>query len=151
MHIESQEEEILMRKFITTQEILQHHLKKIGYRTGINSIIELDSTKIKFLFDEDDDGQLDVIEIKTGGPAVNSENPADLSLIYSKNNIEEKIVPYGVTKFNLKFYNVIGNQTTERLFVKSIKVILRMESLSRVNGYFLYFENQFIVKPRNLG
>jgi hypothetical protein len=94
---------------------------------------------------------LDVIEIKTGGPAVNSENPGDFSLIYSKNNIEEKIVPDGVTKFNFKFYDVNGNQTTERLFVKSIKVTLRMESLSRVNGYFLYFENQFIVKPRNLG
>ncbi len=42
---EAHQEEILIRNFVTTREIIEFHFRKIGFRSGNNSIIETDSTK----------------------------------------------------------------------------------------------------------
>lgn len=149
-NFEAQQEELLIRNFMTTQEILEFHLKKIGYRTGNNSIIEADSSRIKFACDDDQDGQLDVLEIKTKSYSSNTSNPNDFGLVFLKNDVEELITPSGVTKFKLEYFDVNGNSTNEKIFIKMIKVTLRMESEIEVNGHYLFFENQFFIKPRNL-
>ncbi len=149
-NIEAIKEEILIRDFYVTQEIIEHHLKKIGFKIGNNSIVQADSQLIKFLCDDDEDGFIDTLEIKLGKPALNSENPLDYNLLFVKNNDEKIITPSGVTKFKLEYFDINGNPVNENVFIKSIRVILRMESEERINGKYLYFENHFLIKPKNL-
>lgn len=149
-NIELLYEEILMRNFITTQEILEHHLKKIGFKVAGNSIIEADSNRIKFICDENQDGITDVIEIKMHQPALNTENPLDHSLIVLINDNQEIINQAGITKFNLEYFDVNGNPINEKMFIRTIRVTLRLESETSVNGKFLFYENQFLIRPKNL-
>lgn len=149
-NIEALRDEILMQNFLTTQEIIEFHLKKIGFKTGNNSILEADSTRIKFNCYDNLSGQFVQFEIKTKEETINTANPHDFAIVLFENEKEKIIAPNGVTKFILEYFDVNGNPTTEKIFIKSIKVTLRMESEEKVNGYYLFFESQFIVKPRNL-
>lgn len=149
-NIYSMKEAELVMETLTTQEILEYHLKKIGFRVGNNPIIEADSSKIKFRSDEDNDGFLDILEIKLDEPAENSENPNDYKLILTRNDVQEIIASKGVTKLKLEFFDVNGKLTNEKMFIKSIKVYLRMESDYKSGNQYLFYELSFIVKPRNL-
>ncbi|MEJ5304454.1 MAG: hypothetical protein WHV63_00790 [Ignavibacteria bacterium] len=152
---ESQQEELqeekVLQNFITTQQILEYYLKKIGFRSPVNPIIEADSLKIKFYCDEDGDGLVDSLEIRIGELAENSQNPSDYKLILVKNSNEQTISPYGVTKFKFDYLDVNGIPTNEKLFIRFIIVSLRIESEYPVNGCYLFFEDKFIVRPKNIG
>lgn len=149
-NIYAMKEAELVMETLTTQEILEYHLKKIGYRVGNNPILEADSSRIKFRSDEDNDGLIDILEIKLGESAENSENPNDYKLVLIKNDTQEIIASKGVTKFKLEFFDVNDKPTTEKMFIKSIKVNLRMESDYKSDEKYLFYELSFIVKPRNL-
>lgn len=149
-NIEALNEEILLRNFMTTQEIIEYHLKKIGFRASSNPIVEADSSRIKFICDDDRNNQLDELELTTKNEISNTENPNDFGLVLIRNGEEQVITPANVTKFVLEYFDVNGNPTNEKMFIKSIKVTLRMETENRIKGHYLFFENQFIVKPKNL-
>lgn len=149
-NIEALKEEILVQNFLTTQEIIEFHLKKIGFRTGNNSILEADSTRIKFICDVNLDGQIDQFEIKTKDELSNTDNPDDFAIVLIENDEEKIIASNGITKFRIEYFDANGYPTNKKMFIKSIKVTLRMETEEKVNGHYLFIENQFIVKPRNL-
>lgn len=149
--VKTLQEELLLRNFITTQEIIEYHLKKVGHRFGNGSIIEFDSSKIRFKCDDDLDMNIDELEIRLGPKAENSINPDDYSLIFIRNGSNHIISPSGITKFRLEFFDVNENPTDQKVFIKSIRVTLRMESEIPIDGRYLFFENQILVKPRNLG
>jgi len=148
---EAIQEEKVFQNFSTTQQILEYYLKKVGYRSPVNPIVEADSTRIEFLCDEDNDGLIDSLEIRLGDAAENTQNPNDYKLILIKNGNEQLIVPYGVTRFKLDYYDVNGNTTSEKLFIRFIKVSLRIESDFPIRDYYLFYEDNFIIRPRNLG
>jgi len=148
---ETIQEEKVFQNFATTQLILEHYLKKIGFKSPVYPIIEADSSRIKFLCDEDDDGLIDSVEIRLGDIVENTQNPNDCKLIMKKNNDEQLITPYGVTKFKLEYFDVNGIPTAERLFIRFIKINLRIESDFPIRNYYLFYEDNFIIRPRNLG
>lgn len=149
-NFKAMEEEKLMMNYVITQEILEYHLKKIGYRAGNHPIMEADSQKIKFVCDDNNDGIIDLLELKLGEPAINSENPFDYKLILIKNGNQEIIASEGVTRFKLEFFDVNGNPTNEKMFIKSIRISLKISSSVQIEGNYLFFESHFLVKPKNL-
>jgi len=148
---EAIQEEIVFQNFVTTQQILEYYLKKVGYKSPINPILEADSTKIMYLCDDDEYSGIDTIEIRLGDPAELSQNPSDFKIILIKNNEEQVIAPYGVTKFKLNYLDVNGNPTTEKLFIRFIIVTLKLENEFPIQNQYLFYESTFIIKPNNLG
>jgi hypothetical protein len=144
-------EEKVFQNFVTTQQILEYYLKKGGYRSSGNPVIEADSTRIKFLCDEDDNGVADTLEIKLGLPAESSSNPNDYELILTKNSKSELIAPDGVTNFKLEYLDLNGNPTNEKLFIRFIIVNLRVESTEPFRDRYLFYEDKFTIRPKNLG
>ncbi len=148
---EAMQDEKVFQNFVTTQQILEFYLKKIGYKSSVYPILEADTNKIKFLCDEDDDGGIDSIEIYVGNTVGSTQNPYDYELILVKNNHKKIIAPYGVTKFKLNYLDVNGNPTTEKLFIRFIIVNLRNEAEFPIRNHYLFYESNFIVRPKNLG
>lgn len=148
---ESLVEEKVFENFVTTQQILEYYLRKIGYKSSVNSIIEADSSKIIFLCDDDGDGFTDTLEIKSGISADISSNPNDFKIILIKNNVEQIIAPYGVTKFKLEYLDINGNPTNENLFIRFIIINLRVESEVPYRDRYFYFEDKIVIRPKNLG
>ncbi len=69
---ESLQEKKVFENFVLTQQLLEYYLKKIGYKSSANSIIEADSSRIKFICDDNGDGLIDTLEIKSDIRADNS-------------------------------------------------------------------------------
>ncbi|MCX8056876.1 MAG: hypothetical protein N3F03_04625 [Ignavibacteria bacterium] len=149
-NIKAMSEEKLISNFVTTQEIVEYYLKKIGYKASNFPIIDADTTNVKFICDDNDDGIIDTLEIRLGDPALKTKNPNDYQLLLIRNGVKEIIAPDGVTKFNLEFFDVNGSPTKEKMFIKSIRVILKIESDEQFDGYYQFFEDEFFIKPRNL-
>jgi hypothetical protein len=103
----------------TVVQILEYDFRKIGYCKDWQKIIVpttairiADSTKIRFLTDTNFDGNVDSITYYLGptSECVNTPNPKD-RFLYRVINTETPIgVNLGVTQFNLKYFDVFGNQ-----------------------------------------
>lgn len=144
-------EEKVFQNFVTTKQILEYYLKKIAYKSTANPILEADSTRIKFLCDENDDGSVDTLVIKMGIPSESSSNPNDYQLILLKNGNTEYIAPVGVTNFKLKYLDLNGIPTNEKLFIRFIIVNLRVESTEPLKDRYFFYEDNFTIRPKNLG
>lgn len=147
---ETHQEEILLMNFITTQQIIEHQLKKIGFKTKSSPVLYADSIRIAFLSDEDNDGTADTVEIKKGMFNQMTNNPNDFSLIVKVDGNERKIIPGSVTRFKFEYFDINGNPTIEKLFIKRIKVTMKLESDIKFNDHYLSIERDFYVTPKNL-
>jgi hypothetical protein len=100
-------------------QVLEYDLRKIGYCADWRkipspnlSILHVDSTKIKFLTDVDEDGDMDSIFYFLGPTSelTNTPNPRDRFLYRVTNNEAPVGVNLGVIQFNLTYFNSLGNQ-----------------------------------------
>ncbi len=143
-------EEIIFRELVTTQDILDYYLKKIGFRSTDKSILVADSQYIKFTCDDDNDGNLDTLEIKLVPDLMNSENPSDGGLQLIKNGDAETIIPSGITEFNIRYLDENFNEVNHLVFIKILDIRLKLESNYPVKGDYLFNSIRFFVKPKNL-
>ena len=100
-------------------QVLEYDLRKIGYCADWKkipapnqSILLADSTKLKFLTDVDEDGDMDSIFYYLGPTSELSStpNPRDRFLYRVTNNEAPVGVNLGVIQFNLAYFNSLGNQ-----------------------------------------
>ncbi len=147
---ETHQEEILLMNFMTTQQIIEYHLKKVGFKAKVSPVLFADSIGIAFLSDEDNDGTADTVEIKKGMFNQTTNNPDDFSLIVKVDGNKREIIPGSVTRFKLEYFDINGNPATEKLFIKRIKVTMRLESDIKFNEHYLTLEREFYVAPKNL-
>lgn len=147
---ETHQEEILLMNFMTTQQIIEYHLKKVGFKAKKSPILYADSTGIAFLSDEDNDTIVDTVEIKKGVFNQSTDNPDDFSLIVKVDGNEREIIPGSVTRFKLEYFDINGRPTTEKLFIKRIKIVMRLESDIKINDHYLTLEREFYLTPKNL-
>lgn len=147
---ETHQEEILLMNFITTQQIIEYQLKKVGFIAKSTPILYADSTRIMFLCDDDNDAIADTVEIKKGIFNQTTENPDDFSLIIKVNGYEREIIPGSVTRFKFEYFDINGKPTTEKLFIKRIKVMMKLESDIKFDNHYLTLEREFYVTPKNL-
>jgi len=100
-------------------QVLEYDLRKIGYCADWKkipapnqSILLADSTKLKFLTDVDEDGDMDSLFYYLGPTSelTNTPNPRD-RFLYRVTNTEAPVgVNLGVIQFNLAYFNSLGSQ-----------------------------------------
>jgi hypothetical protein len=109
---------ILQRNLAVTAEVLENDFRKIGYCSNWSkipdpskSILQADSTRIKFLTDVDSDGDVDTMHYYLGlaSALVQTGNPRDLLLYRVINNETPAGINLGVTQFKLLFFNPLGD------------------------------------------
>jgi hypothetical protein len=109
---------ILQRNLAVTAEVLEADFRKIGYCSDWSkipdpskSILQADSTSIKFLTDVDSDGDVDTMQYFAGSPSdlVQTANPRDRLLYRVINNETPAGVNLGVTQFKLAYFNALGD------------------------------------------
>src|SRR3989304_8651664 len=102
----------------TMVSILEFDLRKIGYCADFKKIpdptkalLKADSTKIKFLGDYNNDGNLDSIYYYLGPPSelTDTPNPRVHYPSNQTNNGTPEKWNFGVTTFRFKFYDALGD------------------------------------------
>lgn len=113
-------------------EQLQEDFRQIGY--GVNypplAIFALDS--ITFYADLGDDGSIDTVNYRVSTPAEASGTPNPNDRIFYRWSNSEPILnaAFGVTNFQLRFFDQNGYETTNQLQIKTIEVTLEFEGTS---------------------
>ncbi len=143
-------ENVLFLNMKTATEILDHNLQRIGYKATSNPIIYADSSIIKFFSDIDDNGTLDSIEIKLLPTVNNTINPRDNRLVFVLNNQIYDILPSGVVRFYLEYFDINNQPVTDLVLIKKIKYILNLETTEPINDRYYSLENTRFIIPRNI-
>jgi len=146
-------------------QVLEDDFRKIGYCKDASkipdpskSIIKADSSSIKFLFDDKNDGTVDTMLYYLGPSSELNEtaNPRDRLLYRVVNNENTVGVNLGVTQFKLAYFNAMGD-TIKTLPVPipgqiaSIQIDISVEDVSAYNqNYSTSFWKQIRLAARNL-
>ncbi|GJQ21535.1 MAG: hypothetical protein HBSIN02_18900 [Bacteroidia bacterium] len=160
----------LQTNLTTMVSILEYDLRKIGYCRDFKkipdptkSLLLADSTRIKFLCDYNNDGNLDSIFYWLGDPSELSDtpNPRDRYLYKKTNNLTPEKWNFGVTTFRLKYYDALGDSVnfpiTDPSIVYSMEISVQVQAADPydqvyVNDPFAYetFWRQIRLVSRNL-
>lgn len=160
----------LQTNLTTMVSILEYDLRKIGYCRDFKkipdptaSLLLVDSTRIKFLCDYNNDGNLDSIYYWLGDPSELSDtpNPRDRYLYKQTNNLTPEKWNFGVTTFRLKYYDALGDSVnfpvTDPAIVYSMEISVQVQAADPydqvyVNDPFAYetFWRQIRLVSRNL-
>ena len=109
---------IVQENLVSVVTVLEHDFRKIGYCKNwenipdpSQAILEADTTKIKFLTDVDNDANVDTMYYYLGSASELSmtPNPRDRPLYRVVNNATPVKVNLGVTQFELKYFDALGN------------------------------------------
>jgi hypothetical protein len=113
-------------------QLLEFDFSRIGL--GVNdpqmdAVTPVDSTDLTFYLDRDDDGTIDSIRYYLGdlASAASTENPRD-KILYRVVNGSSEEHSVGLTDFEVKYYDKLGNETTDPDLIKTFEVNLEVES-----------------------
>ncbi len=154
----------LQQNLTTVALILEHDFRKIGYCKDYNkifdpskSILYADSTSIKFLTDDKDNGNLDTMYYYLGPTSelTSTPNPRDRLLhrvINGQTHLEANL---GVTKFRLVYFGALGDTLTLPIAhpgsISLIEIDLAVENPYAYNNeYSQAFWRQIRLAARNL-
>jgi len=125
----------------TMVSILEFDLRKIGYCADFKKIpdptkalLKADSTKIKFLGDYNNDGNLDSIYYYLGPPSelTDTPNPRDCYVYKQTNASTPEKWNFGVTKFKFKYFNAEGDSLPFPIaspsLVQSMEISVQVEA-----------------------
>jgi hypothetical protein len=134
-------------------QIVQHDIRKIGYRVGNPAwaIQHCDSTSINFVADIDNNGVVDSISYFLGTPdqISGTENPRDRSLFRSVSG-QQTGGPLGLTEFQLRYFDGVGNPTWTPSAVKAVEVFIRIESPFPLDTTYVWSSWRGLIYPLNL-
>jgi hypothetical protein len=147
------------RSAITTGEVMEYDLYKIGYRISGSKILIADSNQIKYRTDVDNNNSADTVFYYTGSTSDASQttNSSDYPLYRLVNNGTPKLTGI-ITEFNLVYYDSLGSQIgygalnsqTQRDLVKTIKASVKYETAEQVDGYYQTLDWSRTIRPKNL-
>ena len=136
----------------TLAEILNHDLRKIGYRYDNTAFVEADSERIAFYSDIDRDSTIELVTYMLGDTTEVSgtTNPRDRILCRIVDNDTISGPSLGLTKAKFSYFNGSGAETTTLSEIQYVKAELWIETIEQVkDGYpFTYWE--LTINPRNL-
>lgn len=138
-------EAIAQSNLVEVVELVEHDFRKIGYCRDwkkipdpSKSIISATQNSIRFLTDENNDGNIDTIAYYLGPTSelTNTPNPNDRMLYRVLNNNQPQGANLGVTQFDLNYYDAGGTQLAFPVTVPSeiytMQINIRVED---VYGY----------------
>lgn len=123
----------------SVEEIIDYDFSKIGYRAGTNSIINFDSTFIKFKADLDNNGIIDTIHYYFDNGLTRLVNPGNK--VYSVPNVQN---------FEIAGFDSLKTKTNLISELRNIELQLTLNSKSLLNDttFFAtsYLEKIYIIK-----
>ncbi len=134
-------------------EEIENDFRRIGYHVSNPStaITDCDSTSITFSSDIDNNGTVEVVSYSSGttDQVGGTQNPRDFPLT---RQVGEQQVSnsLGLTQFQLRFYDASGSQTWTPAAIKSIEIILQVESPFPVENTYAQANWTGKIYPRNL-
>ena len=79
-----------------------------------------------------------------------TENPRDKILYRLRNNQEKQDIALGVTQFKIRYFDSLGNETTDFSQIKSFEITLAVESTIASGDRYSNFYWQTRISPPNL-
>jgi len=138
-------------------EIVLYDFHKIGYYPidvppDDFRILSMDSTSMRFRADVDNNGSIDTVAYSIGdtSEASGTPNPRDVILYRLVNNETRAGAALGLTEFHLEYFDAEGNPTTVPSNVKTIEIVLAVESTHAYDDYYPRAIWRSMVRPRNL-
>ena len=150
---------ITQRDAITSAEIIEYDLYKMGFNVSGSSIAIADSNTIKFYSDLDNDGSKDSITYYLGSEKdlTSTANPNDKPIL-RKHNDDNGYNIVNVTDFEISYYDSIGTELTSaqltnqsaRDRIKTISVYLHAESVEPIDTLYQGIDWFRIIRPKNI-
>ena len=121
-------EAIAQSNLVEVVQLVEHDFRKIGYCRDweqipdpSKSILVANQNSIRFLTDENNDGNIDTISYYLGSvdELPNTPNPNDKMLYRVLNDNQPQGANLGVTEFDLFYFDAMGNQLTFPITVPS--------------------------------
>jgi len=138
-------EAIAQSNMVEVVQLVEHDFRKIGYCKDWDkipdpskSILEASLNSIKFLTDENNDGNIDTISYYLGSTdeLTQTPNPNDRILYRIVNNNPAIGANLGVTQFDLYYYDALGNQLAFPITVPSAIYTMQINiKVEDVYGY----------------
>ena len=155
---------IAQQNLATIVQILETDFRRIGYCADwqkipdpTQSILEVDSSMIKYITDVDADGNVDTVKYFLGPTSelLNTPNPRDRFLYRVVNNEKPVGVNLGVTNFKMEFFNTLGNKLSFPISnpgsIYSMQVDITVEDISAYNEqYATAYWRQIRLAAKNL-
>src|SRR5690606_33871831 len=136
----------------TLAELLNHDLRKIGYKPSGNAIISAEPKSIAFYSDIDSNGVVDVVKymLSDSTDVSSTGNPSDKVLWRIINGDSSKGPSLGITDLQFTYRNSSGAETTALDSIKFIKAEFWVESPELVDDDYLFTYWEMTINPRNL-
>jgi len=135
-------------------KLIEFDFNRMGLEVGQNTtaLIVADSNRITFLSDINENGNVDTVKyfLSDVNAASMTENPRDMILYRLVNNEVQRDSPLGVTEFNLRYFDSIGNEITDVTQIRTFEVTLTVESTMPADDIYSAFYWQTRISPPNL-
>ncbi len=155
---------IAQQNLATIVQILETDFRRIGYCADWQkipdptlSILEVDSSMIKYITDVDADGNVDTVKYFLGPTSelLSTPNPRDRFLYRVVNDEKPVGVNLGVTNFKMEFFNTLGNKLSFPILnpgsIYSMQVDITVEDISAYNEqYATAYWRQIRLAAKNL-
>ncbi len=145
-------EAIAQSNLVEVVRLVEHDFRKIGFCKDweklpdpSKSILSASQNSIKFLTDEDNDGNVDTLNYYLGSTdeLPNTPNPNDRMLYRVRGNATPKGSNLGVTQFDLFYFDAMGNQLTFPITVPSAIYTMQINiKVEDVYGYERIYDDE---------
>lgn len=124
----------------------------LGVASTVPVIRLADSSRITFLTDIDANGNVDSIKYVLSIPdsARRTANPRDRILYRIMNTQPQKDAALGVTRFRIRYFDSLGNITTDVSQMRTFEITLNVESVAPYDDRYASFSWQTKISPPNL-
>ena len=136
-------------------EIVHEDLRKVGFGVPGPAIMEADSSQFRFLSDLGADGSIDTVRYHMGTPdeSLDTGNPMDRILYRTVNSEPATLLPFGVTRFHLLYFDEQGHSLGSpppTAQIRYIRIDLTVESPEPYRDEYAKTFMQLHIRPRNL-
>ena len=150
---------VTQRHVISSVEVIEHDIYKMGYRVNSDVISKADSNEIIFLTDIDNNGVDDKIHyFLDGTSSMNGTYNPDDKILWRELNDESSITPFIVTELNFSYYDSLGQEINysslgDQLYrnkVKTVKVKVETETGELINDHYETIQWEKTIRPKNI-
>jgi hypothetical protein len=131
-------------------EVLMSDLRKLGYMVATKPVLTCQPRAMIFLGDIDNNGSIDTVKYRMGGPVPSTPNPRDSLICRQVNNQLESQSDLGITNLRFVYVDASGNETTTASMVKSIQVRMTVQSRYPVDGVYQSISSDLRISPKNI-
>jgi hypothetical protein len=133
---------------------LRFDLRKVGYGCDSNAILRAEANCIIFRSDLDNDGNIDTVGYYFGAANTLISEKGESLLYRIVNGRKQRGQDIGLAGFGFRYFTSSNfgafTETTSLSDIQAIGVNLRLRSDMKVDGYYQYSNNEFIITPQNL-